>query len=88
MCSEYYEVKRSAYGVVCITPDFHGSVTVWETLEEAESDAKERVDEYLFLPSESLRFEAIKVDDGYEIRRKDDSTIVRCYKIFEVQELE
>lgn len=88
MNNDYYEVKRNAYAVVCITPDFHGSCTVWETREQAEKDAKERVDEFLFLPSESLRFEAVEVDDGYEIRDKLTAAIVRCYKIFDMQELE
>ena len=36
MNDEYYEVKRNAYAVTCITNDYHGSVIVWDTLEQAE----------------------------------------------------
>ena len=35
----YWEVKRFAYVCVCITSEYHGSVTVWNTSEEAWKDA-------------------------------------------------
>lgn len=33
MSDEYWSVKRSAYAVVCITSDYHGTVIVWDTIE-------------------------------------------------------
>ena len=85
MNEECYEVKRNAYAVVCITADYHGSVIVWDTLEQAEQDAEERVKDLL---QECPQLEAIKVDNGYELLNKFKGKVVRCYKIFDAQELE
>ena len=38
---EYWSVKRCTYACVCITPDGHGSVTIWDASEEAWKDALE-----------------------------------------------
>ena len=86
MPQHYWEVKRNAFGVVCITMDFHGTVTIWGSLEQARQDVEERIED--FLSTEGNCFKAIKVDDGYEIREKHSDRIVRCYKIFDAQELE
>ena len=83
---DYWMVKKSFYGVVCITPEFHGSVIVWNTLEEAEQDLEERVEG--FLEKTNNRFVTKKVDDGYEILEKETKRTGRCYKIFDAQELE
>lgn len=88
MNDEYWSVKRSAYAVVCITLDYHGSVIVWDTLEEAENDIEERLQDFFSSKIEKENFYPRKVNDGYEIRNKITEQIVRCYKIFEEQELE
>lgn len=88
MSDEYWSVKRSAYAVVCITPDYHGTVIVWDTLEEAENDVKERLQDFFSGGVEREKFYPKRVHDGYEIRSKITNEIVRCYKIFEEQELE
>ena len=88
MSDGYWSVKRSAYAVVCITPDYHGTVIVWDTLEEAENDIEERIEDFFSDDVEKERFYFVKVDDGYEIRCISDEQIVQCYKIFEEQELE
>ena len=88
MNDEYWSVKRSAYAVVCITPDYHGSVIVWDTLEEAENDVEERLQDFFLSEIERENFYSRRVDDRYEIRGKNTEQIVRCYKIFEEQELE
>lgn len=36
MSEKYWEVKRSAYAAICITPDFHGTAIVWTTLKKME----------------------------------------------------
>ena len=81
---EYWTVKSSVYACVCITPDFHGTAIVWNTLEEAWKDAKERAE--LFVQDEPY-FSYEKVYDGYEIRKIHSNEIVRCYKVFQTQEL-
>lgn len=68
----------------CITPDFHGTAIIWNTLEEAWKDAKERAE--IFVQDEPY-FVCEKVDDGYEIREIHSGSIVRCYKVFETQEI-
>lgn len=88
MSDKYWSVKRNAYAVVCVTYDYHGTVTVWDTLEEAENDIEERIQDFFSGDIEKIRFYSKRVDDGYEIRDKITEQIVRCYKIFEAQELE
>lgn len=83
MNDEYWEVKRNCYACICITPEFNGTCVVWNTLEEAWKDAKERVDEWIEDPE---CFHYKKVYDGYEVYR--DDLLVRCYKVFQAQELE
>ena len=87
MNNEYWSVKRNAYAVVCITPDYHGSVIVWNTMEEAENDVEERIEDFFSGKIEKTKFYSKKVDDGYEIRDIITEQEVRCYKIFEEQEL-
>lgn len=86
MNEEYWFVKRFAYACVCITSDYNGSATVWNTSEEAWKDAKERADECVKENTEWLDY--LKVYDGYEIVNKDTKEILMCYKVFDVQELE
>lgn len=81
---EYWCVKRCAYACVCITPNGHGSVTIWDTSEEAWKDALERAEELVNERSGILYYN--KVYDGYEVW--DSNTVVRYYKVFEAQELE
>lgn len=88
MSDEYWSVKRNAYAVVCITYDYHGTVTTWDTREEAENDIEERLQDFFSNEIERKRFYGKKVCDGYEIRDKITDQIIRCYKIFEEQELE
>lgn len=88
MDDEYWSVKRSAYAVVCITSDYHGSVIVWNTMEEAENDVEERIEDFFSGKIEKTKFYSKKVHDGYEIRDIITQKVVRCYKIFEEQELE
>lgn len=88
MDKEYWSVKRNAYSAVCITPDFHGTTIVWGTSEEAWKDITERIDDFMSDENINTRFYAVKVYDGYEIRDKFDDRIIRCYKVFETQELE
>ena len=88
MGNEYWSVKRSAYAVVCITADYHGSVIVWNTMEEAENYVEERIEDFFSGKIEKAKFYYKKVHDGYEIRDILTEQIVRCYKIFEEQELE
>lgn len=57
---------------------------MWNTLEEAWKDAKERVDDCINGDLKHFRYE--KVYDGYEVYRGD--LLVRCYKVFQAQELE
>lgn len=45
MDEEYWSVKRFAYACVCISPDYHGSVTIWNTEEETWDAVKERIKE-------------------------------------------
>lgn len=85
MSNEYYSLKRTCYACVCITPDYNGSCTIWNTYEEAWQDAVERTEEFVFLEDE--RFSYKKVPDGFEILDVN-GRIVRCYKVFETQELE
>ena len=70
MNDEYWSVKRSAYAVVCITVDYHGTVTVWNTMEEAKNDVEERIQDFFSSKIEKEKFYSKKVDDGYEIRDK------------------
>lgn len=86
MSEEYWTVKRSAYACVCITPDMHGSVTVWETREAAWADAEERVKDFINEEGNYLKYK--RVEDGYEILTKNTDKVVRYYKVFEEQELE
>lgn len=88
MDEEYWSVKRNAYSVVCITPDFHGTTTVWDTSEEAWQDIIERIDDFMDDESIDTYCYVSKVYDGYEIRDKYDNRIICCYKVFETQELE
>ena len=88
MGDEYWSVKRSAYAVVCITVDYHGTVIVWDTMEEAKNDVEERIQDFFSGKIEKSKFYSKKVHDGYEIRDIVTEQIVRCYKIFEEQELE
>ena len=83
---EYWSLKRSLYCCVCITPDYHGSGIIWDTLEDAWADAKERAQEYLY--DNPQRFVVEKVCDGYQIIDKPTNTVIMCYKIFDVQEFE
>ena len=55
---------------------------------EAENDVEERIEDFFSGKIEKAKFYSKKVDDGYEIRDKITEQIVRCYKIFEEQELE
>ena len=82
----YWEVKRFAYVCVCITSEYHGSVTVWNTSEEAWKDAKERADECIKENAEWL--DCLKVYDGYEVVYQDKKEVIMCYKVFDMQELE
>lgn len=84
MNDEYWEVKRNCYACICITPEFNGTCVVWNTLEEAWQDAKERVDDCINGDFQHFRYE--KVHDGYEVYQ--GRLLVRCYKVFEAQELE
>lgn len=84
MSDEYYSLKRACYACVCITPEFYGSCTIWNTFEEAWQDAKERTEE---LVDNCKQLYCEKVHDGFEIYDTSDR-IVRCYKIFDAQELE
>lgn len=86
--NDYWSIKRSAYAVVCITYDYHGTVTVWDTIKEAENDMEERVQDFFLGEIEKRNFYSKKVNDGYEIRNKNTEQVVRCYKIFGEQELE
>lgn len=88
MSNEYWMVKRVCYTVVCITFDFHGTCTIWETKAKAEKDIEERVEEFFLEENEKNLYVPVKIYDGYEIRDKVNGNIVRCYKIFESQVLE
>lgn len=83
MNDEYWEVKRNCYACICITPEFNGTCVVWNTLEEAWKDAKERVDDCI---NGDLNFRYEKVYDGYEVYQGD--LLMICYKVFQAQELE
>lgn len=85
MSDEYYSLKRVCYACVCITPEFNGSCTIWDTREEAWNDAKERVDELIGESDGRLYYK--EVYDGFEIYDASDR-IIRCYKVFDAQELE
>lgn len=85
---ENYFVKRNAFACVCITNDFHGTAIVWDTEEDAWKDAGERVESWFDSNRMGQIYYVNKVYDGYEIRRKVGNEIVRCYKVFEIQELE
>ena len=85
MEKEWY-VKRTCYICVCITSDFNGTAIVWNTSKEAWKDATERAETFVY--GEETRIYYKKVFDGYEIRDKFSHKIIRCYKIFETQELE
>ena len=86
MNEEYWSLKRSAYACVCLTDDGHGSVTVWDTEEDAWNDAWERTENFI---NENLeRSYCKKVYDGYEIFVIGSPKVQRYYKVFDVQELE
>lgn len=87
MDEEYWSVKRFAYACVCISPNYHGSVTIWNTEEEAWDDAKERANGWIN-EEDSKCFECQEVYDGYEIVYKDTYQKIMCYKVFDMQELE
>lgn len=79
-------VKRTAYTCVCLTPEMHGSVTVWEEQEDAWRDAKERAEDLVQENPSVLKCK--KVYDGYEVLDRATNTAIRLYKVFEAQELE
>lgn len=81
-----WSVKRTAYTCVCLTPEMHGSVTVWEEQEDAWRDAKERAEDLVQENPSVLKCK--KVYDGYEVLDKTTNTAIRLYKVFEAQELE
>lgn len=85
MNGEYWMVKRIAFACICITQDFHGTATVWNSSDEAWDDARDRAEDFI---QEDNRFTYKKVEDGYEVMNKYTKEIVRYYKIFDVQELE
>lgn len=81
-----WSVKRTAYTCVCLTPEMHGSVTVWEEQEDAWQDAKERAEDLVQENPSVLKCK--KVYDGYEVLDRTTNTAIRLYKVFEAQELE
>lgn len=81
-----WSVKRTAYTCVCLTPEMHGSVTVWEEQEDAWRDAKERAEDLVQENPSVLKCK--KVYDGYEVLDRTTNTAIRLYKVFEAQELE
>lgn len=81
-----WSVKRTAYTCVCLTPEMHGSVTVWEEQEDAWRDAKERAEDLVQENPSVLMCK--KVYDGYEVLDSTTNTAIRLYKVFEAQELE
>lgn len=81
-----WSVKRTAYTCVCLTPEMHGSVTVWEEQEDAWRDAKERAEDLVQENPSVLKCK--KVYDGYEVLDRTTNTAIRSYKVFEAQELE
>lgn len=84
MSNEYWNLKRTCYACVCITPEYNGSCMIWNTYEEAWQDTVERTEGFVL---EDDRFYYKEVPDGFEILDVN-GRIVRCYKVFETQELE
>lgn len=71
-------VKRTAYTCVCLTPEMHGSVTVWEEQEDAWRDAKERAEDLVQENPSVLKCK--KVYDGYEVLDKTQTQRLDCTK--------
>lgn len=80
----FVDTNGSCYACVCVTPECNGSCMIWNTYEEAWKDAVEKTEEFVL---EDDQFYCKEVPDGFEILDVN-GRIVRCYKVFETQELE
>ena len=76
----------NTYAVVDISYNFHGTVKLWGSPEDAEEDIKKRVDDFFITETEKELYFSVKVHDGYEIRSKITNKVFKAFKIFECSE--